>query len=57
MSETAVHVASGKVRELFELDDAAEVAVVLQEQVPPDQTESAREAEDACPAAAIIVSD
>jgi ferredoxin len=43
--------------QLFRLDDTKLLSVVLQADVPPELEDSAREAETACPAAAITVTE
>jgi ferredoxin len=44
-------------QQLFRLDDTTLVSVVLHAQVPPELEDAAREAENACPATAITVTE
>jgi ferredoxin len=43
--------------QLFRLDETELISFVLQEEVPPELEDAAREAANACPASAIEVSD
>jgi ferredoxin len=43
--------------QLFRLDETTLVSSVLQADVPPELEDAAREAETACPAAAIVVTE